>query len=1715
MITIHEVSAGSGVDYLESTVMAADVETRGLGSELNAYLASHGDTPGRWLGRGAARLELSGDITSEAADAIWKDGADPRTGELLGRRWPRYPTAEEAYAKLVMAEPQASPERRAALWAQAAKQGNKTANSGWEMVFAPVKSFSVAWGLADDAGRRALEAAEEKAFTAIVTRLEDEIAHTRIGAGGAAQVKVDGITAGVWIHRSSRAGDPNYHRHLVVSTKVPYTDPKTGRTRWLTIDSPPLFHMTVALSEQYTAELERQMARLGFLAAPRSAMEPGGKRTVREYLGVPAAAIKHFSARREQAENAYAEMLTAFISREGREPTRAESYRMYQAAALKNRPHKTHRGIEAEREDWRRRAAKDGAITAPHLLGERMRAVSRMKRKAAAPDWREQLPALVLGELTDRRASWRPSNVETEVTRQLRELGVHLDQARPLPALIAEGLALVLGDGDTARIDLPELVPAPGAYRRQDGESVFRSVNSARFTSVTLLSAERELVAAASGHGHPAMAAGRVAAVLAAGDGRRGFAASAEQATAVAKVFGSTATLAAVVGRAGVGKTTIMAMVKEVADAEGLAVLGLSTGQIQADILGTEAGLRTENVARWLAMSEAHPGDPAWTIAPGTVVIVDEAGQSGTLDLARLLAQVNAAGGGARLLLVGDPTQTGSVAAGGILAELESAGLVTARLTEVRRFRDHDGAIRDWEAAASLALSQGLAEQSYAAYEAHGRIHAGTAEAMAEQALSAYLADRDAGLASILIVPDNEMAASMSARIRQRYIDAGFVRLGREVALSDGNAAAIGDVVATRRIDRQILTTGGRGYVRNGDTWTVERVGTDGTLQVCDRISGARTVLPAAYVAAHVTLAYAITGHRAQGLTVDTAHSLVTDRMNRNTLYPSLTRGRYESHAYVCLTEPVDAETGEPGRPTTARHVWSTVVGRDGTEQSAHAAVRYETRRQKALSGLYARLRYTLDDLGDARVRQAATAAVGPLAARLTEAPAWPALAELLRVLDAEGYDPAVVVRHALAARSLDGALDPAAVIHARIVNAHPAYEAAAVHHVLADAEVAGPQMLHLLGILPPAASVHGEKTEFARNLGAAIVDRIAEVTRETEHADWALRLYGPVPEDADAAAARRARVQAAAVYRDLTDRTETSGEVLGPPPPASAYGLRVLWRRAQPAADQADLRARALAAALADEPWLRELGPAPVDDALYPAWATAAAAALEYRDRWHVGHEQLMLGHETTDRVQAADRAHASALRARWDLARWRGLAAQPPVDESIRRGVDQARAELYNAQRRQTRLEQHLDDLGNRLAVLRGPDQDQHAQQVAELEARRDAAALAWQAGGDRLRELEAAAQAPASATTAAPAEPEPAEDETEVIADPQAAEVIDVVTTLFGGESPAERQQDDEDEEPEPEAVGSNWRERTYGARTDRQLQALWSTGHEHLALGQGARIEAAEALAEAAAGRGPAAAALAAEAPRVEAQTQAIAAIRAARLNVEISEATHDPLAKAAEELRKAVRTLADSERGKRDEPAPGGPLYDRLPLSERLGRDIADLKSVAGWRTSRSNDYRNLTSYAAMTKATLALAEQDLAAKRRALAGLPRPADLPEREGGVDRWRQAEARAAQFADPDARAGLEDGARAADQQAARDAFAGAEQIIAEARQFIAGVEREQALRTAQPANVRAADDDARAPRRPARTRSTAARANPHLRYPSTGHRPPGQGRGGPGR
>lgn len=1225
MITLHPVGAANGIDYVLATVATSDEEYGKL--EL-AERYSHGtDAPGRWVGRAARWLGLKGTVTYADATALFRDGKGP-DGERLGARWVRTRTAEEYYQQLLEREPNATAARRALLRAQAERAGHREARTGWEMVFSPAKSFSVLWGLMDDAGRAVLETIEQEAFDVILERIENEAVWVRIGDG--VQDQGDGLVGAVFGHRESRDGDPLFHRHLMISSKVPYG------SRWLALDARPLHRLLVSFSEHYHAEIERGMHR--YLGLRAQALPSRlGRRSVREYAGMPWELIRAFSRRRAAIEAEIDDGAHRIAQRDGREPTPRQMRQLAQQATLATRSAKRPRTREQERLDWRARARAAGTEPAA-LLADALAASAKLDQPPDLP--LRAIPGLVLARLETERGTFTRANAQAETIRQLVAHRWHIALGEHFQARIETITDTVLDPAFCASLEATEPVIPPTAYLREDQSTIFSPPHSARYTTHRILAAEAEILTHAQKYEHRSrLPASRIDAVLAADAATRGFQPSAEQRAVLHTLFDQPRRLEAVIGRAGAGKTALMRLIGEVARAEHLPVLGLSRSQLQAANLASEAAIRTENTARWLHHSGKPSADQRWRLPPRCIVILDEAAQTSTLDIARLLQQVQAVGG--RLILCGDPRQLGAIGAGGIIAHLQQAG-GAIQLSENRRFRTPGGAERTWETAAAAAVSEGRDQEAFDAYHLRGRIHTGPATQLADEIAAAYLNDLQDHLASIVIAPDNELAAALADRVRTLRIAAGHVDPARgHITLADGNTASPGDIIETRRND--VYNRPGRArHVTNGDLWTIEAIHPDRSMTVRRLDDRARTRIDVHYADRYAGLGYAVTKDRAQGLTLDTAHTLVTAAFTRNMLYPAITRGRWANHIYL--------DTGHGIEETTGRALWRTIIGCGATVLTATSIREAAQQHSLTLAALCRRLRYTSEDVLDERIRTSALN-VGSL---LPAFPAWPALRRLLLDLESEGFDLPRALTAAANERELASAQDPAAVLHWRLTRDRR-YGRALTTSREGDPDLPPmlpqfphPDLLRELGLARHRdQSKDADKNRYISELHAAIGERSETVTAHAlalarSGLGWP-RHYGPEPPRREELGIRnftwQERIRAAAHYRDLAGYH--GDDPVGPTP--ADPGLRRLWRYAQPDPDPAYAQAEAAAETSSGAEWADALTPAPASSSEhYPLWLRAVSSVLTYRRFWHYDHETDPIGPRPNEPIQATD----------WDIA-------------------------------------------------------------------------------------------------------------------------------------------------------------------------------------------------------------------------------------------------------------------------------------------------------------------------------------------------------------------------------------------------------------------------------------------------------------------------------
>ena len=131
--------------------------------------------------------------------------------------------------------------------------------------------------------------AHEAAVAEALGYLEREACRARRGRGGAVPVDGHGFVAAAFRHRSSRAGDPLLHTHVVVANATQGPD-----GRWTALDGRMLYRHAKTAGYLYQAALRAELIeRLGLRW---HAVERG----TADLVGVPRRVIEHFSQRRAE-----------------------------------------------------------------------------------------------------------------------------------------------------------------------------------------------------------------------------------------------------------------------------------------------------------------------------------------------------------------------------------------------------------------------------------------------------------------------------------------------------------------------------------------------------------------------------------------------------------------------------------------------------------------------------------------------------------------------------------------------------------------------------------------------------------------------------------------------------------------------------------------------------------------------------------------------------------------------------------------------------------------------------------------------------------------------------------------------------------------------------------------------------------------------------------------------------------------------------------------------------------------------------------------------------------------------------------------------------------------------------------------------------------------------------------------------------------------------
>ena len=806
VLNIGKLAGGQEGYYLNS--VARGVED---------YYVGSGEAPGYWLGGGATDIALEGRVLERELTPVL-EGRDPATGEAISHRH------------------------------------HKARMPGFDLTFRAPKSVSLLHALGPKDASNEVVNAHDSAITAALDYLERHTAVGRRGTDGVEPIGSSGFVAAAFRHRTSRAGDPLLHTHVLVANLIHCWDDK-----WSALDGRLLYSHAKTAGYLYQAQLRKELTRR--LGVEWTQVRNG----TAEIEGIPRSAITEFSRRRAEIE----------IRMEQRGEHSAKAA---QVATLDTRRAKDHKvrpeGLQPE---WERRAEGVG-LTRKDLrnvldrtqetrrrlspaLAEELFGPDGLTRDASSFTVREVIQALC-----ERRGTGvSAAQIEKEAEHLLdSDLVVRLSVAKSDFLLTSSSLRLANG----------QVVPA---------------VNDAtRYSTKELIRLEERLIRrAVDRQGDSAAIADRkiLKNILA----RRGSLTS-EQRRMVEDLTRSGRGVEVVVGKAGTGKTFALDAARDAWESSGIKVMGCALSARAAKELQAGSGIESSTLAALMKDLDD------WN-APGldsdSVVVVDEAGMVGTRQLHALLNHAEDAG--AKVVLVGDDKQLPEIAAGGAFRALKEQ-LPSIELSEVRRQK------HAWERDALELLRSGQAAEAVEVYGERERLIVGKDAAETRAALVAdwWQASRDSE--AVMIAARKADVIDLNNKARTILRAEGLIG---EVDLTiGGRSFAVGDEVMTLRNDRRLgVINGSRGVVEDID---LDKLG----IQV--RLDDDRVVLlPRDYLEERdVTHAYAITGHKAQGMTTDRTFVLGDESLYREWGYVAMSRGREENRLYVVMGEGARDEVG-------------------------------------------------------------------------------------------------------------------------------------------------------------------------------------------------------------------------------------------------------------------------------------------------------------------------------------------------------------------------------------------------------------------------------------------------------------------------------------------------------------------------------------------------------------------------------------------------------------------------------------------------------------------------------------------------------------------------------------------------------------------------------------------------------------------------------------
>lgn len=608
------------------------------------------------------------------------------------------------------------------------RDGQLEHRPGWDVTLSAPKSVSI---MAEVAGDRRLIIAHGEAVKVAMVHVEKHMAATRKREDRTVHREAtDNLVVASFQHGVSRAQDPQLHTHNVIMNAT-----RDENGTWRSLEPRAIYQLQKQIGAIYRQELALKIRELGYEIRE-------AKDSMFEIKAVPEEVLSAFSTRSVQIETALAERGTSRFQASAAEK---------QIATLDTREAKLTLDQGLLRAGWRETASQAGFGPM-----DRLETIAQAEARAADPLYRAKI------ELSAERRALRA------VAHAASNLGER-ESVFSAAALQEDAGRVAMG-----HVGYSHIAAAVDHSRNQDAliARTFQDRRGAEFEGFTTrknIEAEaRMLWLEAHGRGalspiSTPLAAAKAVATAAMEAERIGYRWNDDQRNATVQLLTSPDRVTGLQGYAGTAKTTtVLATFARELQARGLSITALAPTASAATVLGEALGTRADTVARHLLSPERPPSGQA------SAWIVDEASLLSARDTTRLFELADRQD--ARVILVGDVNQLGSVEAGATFAQLQDAGMQTARLAEI--VRQTNQSTKD----AVLASIEGDAKKALAALDGGGGQiieHADRADrfaAIAERYASLDKADRER---TLIVEPSREGRDTLTADIRAALFKSG------------------------------------------------------------------------------------------------------------------------------------------------------------------------------------------------------------------------------------------------------------------------------------------------------------------------------------------------------------------------------------------------------------------------------------------------------------------------------------------------------------------------------------------------------------------------------------------------------------------------------------------------------------------------------------------------------------------------------------------------------------------------------------------------------------------------------------------------------------------------------------------------------------------------------------------------------------------------------